>query len=145
MTAEPLAKRTGLELEIEPLLEERNFGDLRGTPYSQLPDGHPFGPDLQPPHGENWQAFHARVKQAFELIVERSKTTQGNLVVFTHGLVLSSIVELLVPCAAGLHAPGSFDNTSITLLDASAPYTVRLVNDVAHLPSGHDPATAGTV
>ena len=133
MTAEPLARRTGLTLDIEPSLQERSFGDLRGTPYAELPDGHPFGPDLDPPNGETWTVFHKRVAQTFALVLERRKSTRGNLIVVTHGLVLSSIVEHLVPCAAGLHPPAKFDNVSITLLDDEAPYTVRLLNDCAHL------------
>jgi len=132
-TAEPLARRTGLALDFDSLLHERNFGDLRGTPYDELPDGHPFGPDLDPPNGETWAVFHKRVAQAFALIVDRRKATQGNLIVVTHGLVLSSIVEHLVPCAAGLHPPAKFDNVSITLLDDAPPHTVRLLNDCAHL------------
>ncbi|HEY0991090.1 MAG TPA: histidine phosphatase family protein, partial [Kofleriaceae bacterium] len=35
MTAEPLRAR-GHAIEETPLLQERNFGDLRGTPYDQL-------------------------------------------------------------------------------------------------------------
>ena len=30
MTAEPIASTLGLDIELEPLLQERNFGDLRG-------------------------------------------------------------------------------------------------------------------
>jgi broad specificity phosphatase PhoE len=133
MTAEALARRTGLALDIEPLLQERNFGDLRGTPYDQLPDGHPFGPDLDPPNGETWTVFHERVARAFAQVLARRASTHGNLVVVTHGLVLSSIVEHLVPCAPGLHPPAKFDNVSITLLDDSPPHTARLVNDTTHL------------
>jgi probable phosphoglycerate mutase len=133
MTAEPLAMRTGLSIEFEPLLHERNFGDLRGKRYDELPDGHPFGPDLDPPNGETWAVFHARVAQAFARIVALRKSTQGNLVVVTHGLVVSSIVDHLIPRAPGLHPPAKFDNVSITLLDDAAPYTARLLNDCTHL------------
>jgi probable phosphoglycerate mutase len=133
MTAEPLARRTGLALDIVPLLQERSFGDLRGTPYAELPDGHPFAPDLDPPNGETWAVFHERIARAFALILERRQTTRGNLIVITHGLVLSSIVEHLVPCAPGLHPPAKFDNVSITLLDDAPPNTARLVNDCTHL------------
>src|SRR6516162_6683295 len=36
MTAGPLAARSGIGIEENPLLQERNFGDLRGTPYAAL-------------------------------------------------------------------------------------------------------------
>src|SRR3954447_18409021 len=34
MTAAPIAARLGLHVEITPLLQERNFGDLRGKSYA---------------------------------------------------------------------------------------------------------------
>jgi len=60
MTATPLAARSGMAIEESPLLQERNFGDVRGTPYAALAED-PFGPDFAPPNGEDWPAFHARV------------------------------------------------------------------------------------
>jgi broad specificity phosphatase PhoE len=38
MTAAPLAACSGLSIEESPLLQERNFGDLRGTSYAALPE-----------------------------------------------------------------------------------------------------------
>src|SRR5262249_13820813 len=62
MTAAPLAARSGLAIEESPLLQERNFGDVRGMPYEALAqDGQdPFGPAFAPPNGEDWPTFHAR-------------------------------------------------------------------------------------
>ena len=37
MTAAPLAARSGMTIEETPLLQERNFGDLRGMPYRRCP------------------------------------------------------------------------------------------------------------
>src|SRR5512140_3681587 len=45
MTAAPLAARSGVAIEENPLLQERNFGDLRGVPYADLAED-PFGPDF---------------------------------------------------------------------------------------------------
>ena len=85
MTAAPLAAH-GVVIEETPLLQERNFGDLRGTPYAELTED-PFAPDYMPPGGESVAAFHRRVAQAFALIVERRRSLSGALVVVTHGLV----------------------------------------------------------
>src|SRR5215813_13634840 len=53
MTAVPIASLSGFAIEENPLLQERNFGDLRGTPYDAL--GYdPFGLDVRPPNGEDW-------------------------------------------------------------------------------------------
>src|SRR5580704_2394624 len=46
MTAAPLAARSGVAIEQNPLLQERNFGDLRGMAYAALPED-PFGPDVR--------------------------------------------------------------------------------------------------
>ena len=49
MTAAPLAARSGIAIDESPLLQERNFGDLRGLAYAALPEirldptsGHPM-------------------------------------------------------------------------------------------------------
>jgi probable phosphoglycerate mutase len=70
MTAAPLAARSGIAIEQSPLLQERNFGDLRGMAYAALTED-PFGPDVRPPNGEDWPTFHARVADAFAFIVSR--------------------------------------------------------------------------
>ena len=66
MTAVPLAACSGITIEESPLLQERNFGDLRGVPYVELTED-PFGPDFVPPNGEDWPRFHARVAEGIRL------------------------------------------------------------------------------
>jgi broad specificity phosphatase PhoE len=133
MTAEPLAARTGLPVEESALLQERNFGDLRGTPYAALREN-PFGPSFAPPNGEDWDMFHARVAQAFALVVPRRRALAGNLVVVTHGLVCRALLERHVaPLQADMPVPERFDNTSVTVLDAEPPHTIQLLNCTQHL------------
>src|ERR1700758_4863358 len=86
MTAAPLAARSGVAIEQSPLLQERNFGDLRGTAYAAVGQD-PFGLDFAPPNGEDWPTFHVRVAEAFAFIVGRRHAVGGTLVVVTHGLV----------------------------------------------------------
>ena len=62
-TAERLRRVTGAPVRHDPLLQERNFGDIRGTPYAAL-GFDMFAPDYAPPNGETWEAFHARVDRA---------------------------------------------------------------------------------
>src|ERR1700746_1518412 len=45
MTAAPIAALSGVTVEENPLLQERNFGDLRGTAYDALLED-PFGPNF---------------------------------------------------------------------------------------------------
>lgn len=128
LTAEPLRARGSL-FEETPLLQERNFGDLRGTPYAELTED-PFARGYVPPNGESVEVFHRRVAQAFELIVERRRGLSGPLVVVTHGLVCRAIVENHARAGS---IPDHFDNTGLTLLDPDPPFTVRLVNCTQHL------------
>jgi len=132
MTAAPLAARSGIAIEESPLLQERNFGDLRGVPYAELTEN-PFGPDFAPPNGEDWPTFHARVANAFDFIVSRRRRANGTLVVVTHGLVCHALVERHALLPAGLVAPERFDNTSVTVLHEDAPHAVSLINCTQHL------------
>ncbi len=132
MTAAPLAARSGIAIEQSPLLQERNFGDLRGMPYAALAEN-PFGPDFAPPNGEDWPTFHARVAAAFAFIVERRRRVNGTLVVVTHGLVCRALVERHALVPEGIVVPERFDNTGVTVLHENAPHQVGLINCTRHL------------
>jgi probable phosphoglycerate mutase len=132
MTAAPIAARSGVAIEESPLLQERNFGDLRGIPYAALPED-PFGPGVAPPNGEDWPTFHARVAAAFAFIVNRRRSVNGTLVVVTHGLVCRALVERHAFLPEGVVAPERFDNASITVLHEDTPHQVSLINCTAHL------------
>jgi probable phosphoglycerate mutase len=137
MTAEPIAAGSGIAIEENPLLQERNFGDLRGMPYAALAED-PFGPDVAPPNGEDWPTFHARVAEAFAFIVSRRRSTNGALVVITHGLVCHAVVERHTQVADGAVVPERFDNTSVTVLHEDAPHRVSLLNCTRHLATSLD-------
>jgi probable phosphoglycerate mutase len=132
MTAAPLAALSGIEIEESPLLQERNFGDLRGVSYAELHEN-PFGPDFMPPNGEDWPTFHARVAGAFAFIASRRRGVNGTLVVVTHGLVCRALVERHALLPEGVVAPELFDNTSVTVLHEDAPHAVSLINCTQHL------------
>ncbi|MEK9721170.1 MAG: histidine phosphatase family protein, partial [Quisquiliibacterium sp.] len=132
MTAEPLAQSTGLPIVTSQLLHERNFGDLRGQAYDDL-DLDPMAPGYQPPAGESWETFGARVVQAFQQVVSLRASTPGTLVVVSHGLVIKAMLQAHLRLAAGEQAPERMANTSVTIVDATAPHAVRLMNCDAHL------------
>src|SRR2546421_523807 len=83
VTAEHLQVATGAPLSFEPLLQERNFGDLRGTPYAEL-GFDMFAPGYAPPNGEAWEVFHVRVDRAWARVQALAGKTDGNLAVVTH-------------------------------------------------------------
>ena len=142
MTAAPIAALSGIEIEESPLLQERNFGDLRGTPYADLAED-PFGPDYAPPNGEDWPMFHARVADAFAFIVSRRRSVNGTLVVVTHGFVCRALVERHALLPAGTLSPERFDNTSVTVLQEDAPHGISLLNCTRHLATSVDIDRAG--
>ena len=133
MTAEALRDATGVPVTWEPLLHERNFGALRGTPYAEL-ETDLFAPDLEPPGGESWEAFHRRVDRAWGRVLEAAGGTAGHLAVVTHGLVCQSVVSRLVELAEGVSPVGyGWRNTSVTVVDGPDPWRVRLLNCTRHL------------
>jgi probable phosphoglycerate mutase len=132
MTAAPLAARSGIVVEESPLLQERNFGDLRGMPYAVLTED-PFGLGFAPPNGEDWPTFHARVADAFAFIVSRRRGVDGTLVVITHGLVCRALVERHALLPEGVVSPERFDNTGVTVMHEDAPHGIGLLNCTRHL------------
>ena len=131
-TAEHLRRATGAPLAFEPLLQERNFGDLRGRPYSEL-GFDMFEQDYAPPNGETWPVFHARVDRAWVRVQALAAESGGNLAVVTHGLVCRSLASRHLILPEGESAPERWENTSLTIVDWPAPWRVRLLNCAAHL------------
>jgi broad specificity phosphatase PhoE len=142
-TAEHLQRATGAPLFFEPLLRERNFGDLRGTAYAEL-GVDMFAPDYAPPNGETWPVFHARVDRAWARVQELAAATDGPLAVVTHGLVCRSLAARHLMLADGEPVPERWENTSLTIVDCPAPWRVRLLNCIAHL-EGPDAAPLADV
>ena len=131
-TARALERVLAVPLTFEPLLQERSFGDLRGTPYDEL-GLDMFAPDYAPSNGETWDAFHHRVDRAWARVQAVAAATAGHLAVVTHGLVCRSLAERHLVLAAGNIVPLKWDNTSLTICEGPAPWRVGLLNCVAHL------------
>ena len=131
-TARALERALGVPLTFEPLLQERSFGDLRGTPYADL-GLDMFAPDYAPPNGETWDVFHRRVDLAWARVQAVAEGTKGNLAVVTHGLVCRALAERHLVLAAGEIAPLKWENTSLTVCEGPPPWRVGLLNCVAHL------------
>lgn len=131
MTAARVAQRTGLDPSHDPLLRERNFGELRGTPYSELERRgiEPFAEDYAPPGGETWDVFHARVDRAWQRIQDFARASGGPVAIVTHGLVCHSIARRHL----GLEPEGiAFPNTAVTQMEGP-PWRAALVGCAAHL------------
>ncbi len=140
-TATAVSARTGAPIVVDPLLRERDFGDLRGRPYDTLGALDPFGTDYEPPNGESWPAFHRRVADAWARVIAFAADTDGHLGVVTHGLVCRALVEHHLALAAGATAPALWGNTALTEIEPAPPWTVRVLACTAHLDAELPPAS----
>ena len=131
-TAQHLHRATGAPLSFEPLLQERNFGDLRGRPYAEL-GFDMFELDYAPPNGETWPVFHARVDRAWARVLALADATDGHLAVVTHGLVCRSLAARQLILADGATVPERWENTSVTVVACPGPWRVSVLNCTAHL------------
>jgi len=135
-TAQAIAQACGLTVATSALLQERNFGDLRGQRYDSL-GFDPLNSDQAPPNGESASSFAARCALAWQAVLAAQQRLGGPLAVVTHGLVLRQWLQhgpLQLP--AELMPQHGLANTSVTLASATAPYQVSLVDCTAHLDGG---------
>lgn len=135
MTARALEAVTGARLVYEPLLQEQNFGDLRGTPYAELRED-PFAEGYQPPGGENRELFHRRVERAWSVLRHDLDRVDGTVAVVTHGLVCRQLVARhleVPPELAEAAAARAWGNTSLTVAEGPSAWRVSLVNCTLHL------------
>jgi probable phosphoglycerate mutase len=138
MTAECLQQATGAPITFEPGLQERNYGDVRGRAYSEL-GVDILAPQYEPPNGERWDTFHARVDAVWLRVIDALGTTAGNLAVVTHGLVCYSLALRHLHLPNEDRASPRWANASLTVIDAAPPWTVRLLNCTKHLADEEPP------
>lgn len=132
-TAQALADATGLPVRTNALLQERNFGALRGRAWSTL-GFDPMHLDEAPEGGESKVDFHARVAQAWALALAERCAVGGLLVVISHGLLIHAALQRHAHWPAdSLALPPRLDNTSLSEVDAEAPHAVLRVNCTLHL------------
>lgn len=139
MTAGIVAAFTGAPIEYEPLLRERDPGELTHLPYE---NSVPFflDPEYRPPGGESAGEFDARVERAFARLVEieRSRSEAPRRVaVVTHGMVCGSFIRAVArhPVAGG--ADLRWRNTSVTVAEFDGAWRILSLSDASHL-DGHD-------
>ena len=142
MTAERVRAATNAPITLDPGLQERNYGDIRGLPYATL-GVDILAPDYDPPGGERWDEFHARVDAVWQRITTAAAATDGNLAVVTHGLVCYSLTLRQLQLAPDERAHVHWGNASVTVIESAPPWRVELLNCTKHLhhdPSGGAPA-----
>jgi probable phosphoglycerate mutase len=141
-TAQAISAATGATIETTALLQERNFGDWRGTPYDGMAIN-PLTMHEAPPGGESLTDFERRVALAFAHVVQRQAGLGGTLAVVTHGLVIRALLAAHVQLPAGAGQPSHLGNTSLSIVAAVPPHLASLVNCTDHLePAASDDSQA---
>lgn len=129
-TAEAIAG--GRAISPEPLLQERNFGDLRGQAYDAL-GFDPLRGTEAPPGGESLAEFEARVDAALDRALQAAAALPGALLLVTHGLVIGSLLARRIALPAGLAPPERIGNTALSVIELGPPPRATLVDCTAHL------------
>lgn len=132
-TAEAVVKTTGAPLALEPLLQERNFGDLRGQLYDDV-GANLFDDTFDPPGGESGVVFRARARDAWQRVLAFSAEVEerGHLAVVTHGLLYRVLFARHVFADQDTELPNP-GNTAVSIIDPAPPHTVSLLACTAHL------------
>ena len=147
-TAQSIADACEVGLDTTPLLRERNFGTLRGQYYDDIRKLRiePFAPDYEPPGGETWARFDARVADAWREITARASAQRDRptlLVCVTHGFVLRRLAANHLTLPDGQGVPERWANTSVTSVEPAEPFRVLTLGDDRHLDdASFDDATA---
>lgn len=137
MTAERIHHHTKATLIETPTLRERNFGDIRGRAYAEFGTLDILADDYEPPGGESWPAFHARVDRAWTEISAYARKLDGDLAVVTHGLVLRSLLQrVLDKNGHDIATDITVGNTSVTEVEPTPPWRVLQLATTAHLQEG---------
>lgn len=139
-TAAPLRVIKQSEFRLQPLLRERNFGDLRGKAYddvnadiSDAGYSNIFDERYAPANGETHQQFVERIHLAWEFIIATSHNATGGLIVMTHGLVLRELIKQHLIVGNDIAALSDFQNTCVTEVSATDKKTVLRLCDARHL------------
>jgi broad specificity phosphatase PhoE len=131
-TAAPLRALKQSTFNLQPLLRERSFGDLRGRAYDEI-DVDFFDEGYAPPNGETHQQFVERVNLAWESVLTSYQNTEGSLIVMTHGLVLRELINQHLIVANDMSPLSDFQNTCITEVNGADKKTVLRLCDAQHL------------
>ncbi len=146
-TAEAIAERLGLAVQVESGLRETDFGDWEGYTLAEIRERWPAeltawlaSTDLAPPYGESFAATAVRVGAARDAIVAAHPGEA--VVVVSHVTPIKAMLRVALDAPAQVLYRLHLDLASMTEIDwyADGAAVVRSVNDTCHLPLGADPA-----
>ncbi len=149
-TAEAIAGPLGLTVEVQPALQEYDFGELSGLTWPEIRERHPqlieqlLSDSSDFPHypgEEGREAFRERVCGALWAIADRFAGEQSVAVVTHAGPIAVFLLDIL---QRGYQRPIPFtlDNASVTTVEIAEPQSFRPravligLNDTCHLREG---------
>jgi 2,3-bisphosphoglycerate-dependent phosphoglycerate mutase len=131
-TAQAISSATGFAIRFSALLQERNFGELRGLAYDGL-DFDPISMEEAPPGGESIAMLHDRIDRALDFLREARAEIESDLLVVSHGFFIRTLLARRVQMPDASAAPLRIDNTSISVISRAAPHHASVVNNTDHL------------
>lgn len=141
VTAQAIARQTGLSPRLHPGLAEMHFGAAEGLELQAMAERWPDvaarfldldDHDAAFPGGESRRKFHTRVREALDRIV--AEHTGERIVLVAHGGVIGSLVSQLLGENPNDWRRISVHNCSITHIElATSGPVAHVINDVIHL------------
>jgi broad specificity phosphatase PhoE len=141
-TAEIIASALDAKVELDPILLERNIGEMEGLTVEEVrkKPQRPYVTPYDPIGGEgegDWALF-LRAGQALHELVRR---TPGSYLIVSHGGLLNQLMNAIIGIAPHVDPSGvrfRFENTAFTrviYLPHQHRWVIDTVNDRAHLKS----------
>ena len=139
-TAEMIAPRLGLTVEVVDDLAETDFGAWEGLTFAQVHakdadvlDAWLASPDEAPPGGESFTAVGRRVRRAREKVT--AAHPESTTVVVSHVTPIKLLIRFALDAPASALFRLQLDTASVSIVDhyADGNATVQLVNDTSHL------------
>jgi broad specificity phosphatase PhoE len=137
-TAESVAKRLDVEVEIRDELREYAIGEWEDMPFRDLAEHHDFvnkataDPEFAPPGGESLSAVAQRIVRAVNDI-HSAHPADAKVLVVGHGAAMAVALASLIDQDPAGWTNYHFANCSLTELVLSpAPY-VNFFNSIQHL------------
>jgi broad specificity phosphatase PhoE len=138
-TAESVAKRLKIQVEIREELTEYAIGDWEGMSFRDLTERHDFisqataDPSFTPPGGESLSEVAQRIVSAVNDIHNDHSADTKNVLVVGHGAAMAVALAALIDEDPADWTNYQLANCSLTeLVLSSAPY-VNFFNSTAHL------------
>jgi broad specificity phosphatase PhoE len=93
-TAAPLSAALGVEIEFEPLLKERCFGNLEGLSFEEIRQRQPSVDYFDPyiPAGEGGESQLDLYLRACQVVQKLVNLSPGRILVVAHGAILGKVL-----------------------------------------------------